>query len=104
MPSLLRGADGTEVPSGGSRICTYKNKVPLRQQSDAQNLNDAVSHRALSATYDAIAPIDNHVSMVFAPPAGFEPATARLTVECSAVELRRNNRGESHVFCRGCGA
>ena len=39
------------------------------------------NRRELSAVRDDVA-----------PPAGLEPATTRLTAECSAIELRRNDR------------
>ena len=40
----------------------------------------------------------NHLQKEMAPRAGFEPATCRLTVECSTAELsgnRRNRRSQA---------
>ena len=36
-----------------------------------------------------------------APRAGFEPATDRLTVDCSTAELSRNTIETLHKFVRG---
>lgn len=41
-------------------------------------------------------------AILLAPGAGFEPATNRLTGDCSTAELSRNDVGYFFEFCRTC--